>query len=112
MACFGGSTATVDRGASFRFNEESYVPNFTELSDNEKIVLNFDAYYHSEKDTMQIYGVTNSTNGASNKLIYDVLLKAVTLVYRLKSTIGAVQLRLEEDSEIQISLKSADLIRV
>ena len=63
--------ASASRGASIKFNEESYVPKFTELADNEKIVLNFDAYYHSEKDTMQIYGVTNSTNGASNKLIYD-----------------------------------------
>lgn len=71
LACFGGSTATVDRGASFRFNEESYVPNFTELSDNEKIVLNFDAYYHSEKDTMQIYGVTNSSKVTSSQPIYD-----------------------------------------
>lgn len=44
--------------------------------------------------------------------VITALLKAATLVYRLKSTIGAVQLRLEEDSEIQISLKSADLIRV
>ena len=71
LACFAGNTSSASRGASIKFNEESYVPKFTELADNEKIVLNFDAYYHSEKDTMQIYGVTNSTNGASNKLIYD-----------------------------------------
>lgn len=71
LACFGGSTATVDRGASFRFNEESYVPNFTELSDNEKIVLNFDAYYHSEKDTMQIYGVTIPPKSQAANPIYD-----------------------------------------
>lgn len=71
LACFAGNTTSASRGASIKFNEESYVPKFTELADNEKIVLNFDAYYHSEKDTMQIYGVTNSTNGASNKLIYD-----------------------------------------
>ena len=70
LACFAGNTSSASRGASIKFNEESYVPKFTELADNEKIVLNFDAYYHSEKDTMQIYGVTNSTNGASNKLIY------------------------------------------
>ena len=80
MACFGGSTATVDRGASFRFNEESYVPNFTELSDNEKIVLNFDAYYHSEKDTMQIYGVTNSSKSQAANLF-------TTLTFHIRITI-------------------------
>lgn len=71
LACFGGGSATASRGAAINFSEESYVPKFTELADNEKIVLNFDAYYHSENDNMQIYGVTNSTNGTSSKIIYD-----------------------------------------
>ena len=36
LACFAGNTSSASRGASIKFNEESYVPKFTELADNEK----------------------------------------------------------------------------
>jgi rhamnogalacturonan endolyase len=71
LSCFGGGTASVQRGASFAFQNECYLPRFTDMAADETLTIDFDAYYHDENSNMQIFGVTNSDIGSSSKPVYD-----------------------------------------
>ncbi|MCH5209533.1 MAG: bacterial Ig-like domain-containing protein [Oscillospiraceae bacterium] len=71
LNAIAGNYASVKRGASFTFNSECNIPVFTSLGANEKLIIDFSAYYNSDRSGMQIYGVTNSTEGTSDKMPYD-----------------------------------------